>query len=243
MTQSQQNIFITGVSSGIGHALAEYYLEQGQHVYGISRRTPGDLLARDNFHFASLDLREFSEIGQTLARLLDGVSRIDLAILNSGILGFFGDLQEAPMEDLKNTLDVNLWANKVLLDELFALKLELPQVVAISSGAAVNGNRGWTGYSISKAALNMLVLLYSRERPQTHFTSFAPGIIDTAMQEELASYPADERFPSLEVLRSKRKTPEMPSPEAAAERLALTFERLPGLVQSGAFTDIRKMNT
>jgi hypothetical protein len=33
----------------------------------------------------------------------------------------------------------------------------------------------------------------------------------------------------------------MPTPEEAAERLVRTFERLPDLVESGAFADIRQL--
>lgn len=52
--QTPQNIFIIGVSSGLEHAFAQQYLEQGQVVYGIRRRTPDDLLAHPNFHFQSV---------------------------------------------------------------------------------------------------------------------------------------------------------------------------------------------
>lgn len=38
------NIFITGVSSGLGEALASHYLQQGFSVYGLSRRIPENLL-------------------------------------------------------------------------------------------------------------------------------------------------------------------------------------------------------
>ncbi|QDU97584.1 SDR family NAD(P)-dependent oxidoreductase [Lignipirellula cremea] len=234
-------VLITGVSSGIGHALADWYLNRGYRVYGLSRRQPDDLLAREHFHFASLDLNQFDAIAPTLGRLLTGEASLDLVILNAGILGQFDDLANTPMTDLQHTMDVNVWSNKVLLDQLFADGRNVRQVVAISSGAAVNGGRGWSGYSVSKAALNMLVMLYSREQPKTHFTSFAPGIVDTAMQEQLRSRTPDDRFPSVETLRSKQNTPDMPTPAVAAERLAGAMARLPDLVESGQFTDLRRL--
>lgn len=235
------NVFLTGVSSGIGRALAAHYLVQGRRVFGVSRRTPADLVGQENFRFESLDLREFDQVAPALDRLLHGLNRLDLVVLNAGVLGRFGDLIDVPLSDLKHTMDINLWANKVLLDRLFASGPAVSQVVAVSSGASVNGNRGWGGYSLSKAALNMLVKLYSREQSETHFTALAPGIIDTAMQDELCSQPADERYPSLEKLRSKRGTAEMPGPEEAAAILAGTFGRLPSLVASGEYADIRQL--
>ncbi len=240
MPQPKQTVLITGVSVGIGHALARHYLNQGSQVLGLSRRTPTDLTADENFRFESLDLRQFDAIGSALGKLLDGIQQLDLAVLNSGILGQFGDLADAPLADLTNTMDVNVWANKFLLDAMFAGPV-VRQVVAISSGAAVNGNRGWSGYSISKAALNMLIQVYSRERPETHFTSFAPGVVDTAMQEQLRERAPDERYPSVEALRAKQHTPDMPTPDVVAARLATAFAKLPQAIASGGFTDIRRM--
>ena len=86
----------------------------------------------------------------------------------------------------------------------------IDQVIAISSGASQSGSRGWNGYSLSKAALNMLVKLYAGERPETHFTSLAPGLIDTAMQDYLTNLPEDSRYAPLEVLKAAKGTPKMP---------------------------------
>lgn len=240
MTLTANSVFVTGVSSGIGHGLASAYLEQGCRVYGISRRVPEDLTRQDQFAFQSLDLAEFAEVTTTLDRLFAGVDRLDLVILNAGILGAFGDMRDVQLESLKQVMDINLWANKVLLDYLFSSLESIGQVVMISSGASVNGNRGWSGYSISKAALNMMTLLYARERPQTHFCALAPGLVETEIQDELSAIPHDERFPSLESIGSKRGTPEMPKPDQAGKMLADIIGRLPALVESGAYADIRK---
>ncbi len=178
-------------------------------------------------------------ITRGVGELLEDQSELDLIILNAGRLGVFGDLGEAELFELKTTMQVNLWANKTLLDAVFALNIRVHQVVTISSGAAVNGNRGWSGYSISKAALNMLTQLYAKERPDTHFCALAPGVVDTAIQDELLEREPDARFPAVEVLRSKRNTTEMPKPREAALRLIEIFEKLPSLVESGDFADIR----
>ena len=234
------NIFITGVSSGIGHALATKYLAAGHNVWGVSRREPADLAAQKNFAFASVDLRDHAATTAALSNFLAPVEAFDLAILNAGILSPFADMSEAKLDDLRESMEINVWANKTVLDVLFADGRTIDQVIAISSGAAVNGNRGWNGYSVSKAALNMLTMLYAREQPETHFTALAPGIIDTAMQATIAAEPHDERFPALASLRQRRGTPAMPGPHDAADDLIAAIERLPDLVESGSFADIRK---
>lgn len=237
-----RTVFITGVSSGIGLALAQGYLERGFRVLGTSRRKPEPSLAdHAEFRFRSIDLAITDTIEPQLNELLDGVECIDLAILNAGRLGFFGDLTESDLGDLQRTMTVNVWSCKVVLDTLFRRGIKVSQVVTVSSGAAVNGNRGWSGYSISKAALNMLTKLYATERPGTHFCAFAPGLVDTAIQEELRAREPDDRYAAVEVLRSKRNTPDMPQPREAADRFIHVFDRLPELVTSGDFADIRQL--
>ena len=238
---STRGLLITGVSSGIGHGLAEFYLEQGYRVLGTSRRTPPDLLEHPEFRFRSIDLGHPTALGPPITALLDETRHLDLVVLNAGILGGFGDLGDADLDDLTHTMQVNVWSNKCVLDALYGAGVTIQQVVAVSSGASVNGNRGWSGYSISKAALNMLVTLYARERPETHFAALAPGLVDTFMQEQLRARAPDDRYPAVEVLRGKQHTPDMPQPEDAAEVLAATIADLPQRVDSGAYADIRKL--
>ena len=235
----QKTAFITGVSSGIGHGLAEEYLAQGWKVFGVSRRQPQ--IESDNFHFAALDLTDESNVASVLGQLLKETTHISHVVLNAGVLGKVADIADAPLEDLRRTMDINVWSCKTVLDSLFAMKIQCDQVVTISSGAAINGNRGWNGYSISKAALNMLTQLYAAENEKTHFAAVAPGLVDTAMQDYLCGLPEDPRYPSLENLKVRRGTAEMPSPAKVAGRLISVFQRLPDTCASGGFVDIRQL--
>lgn len=235
------SVFVTGVSSGIGEGLADEYLSRGWDVYGISRRSPVDSLGGDRFRFQSLDVTQPTDYAAALFGLFEERRQLDLVILNAGVLGRIGDLIDADLDDLIQTMAVNVWGCKLVLDWLYSHDIQITQVVTISSGASVNGNRGWGGYSISKAALNMLTRLYAKERPETHFTAFAPGLVDSAMQEYLCGLPTDERYPSLEILRSKRHTADMPDGREAARRFASVFAELPQLVESGEYVDVRNL--
>ncbi len=86
----------------------------------------------------------------------------------------------------------------------------------------------------------MLVKLYEGERPETHFTAFAPGLVDTAMHDYLTNLPDDERYPPLRKLKAAKGTENMPDGETCARRLVAAF---PKLLQreSGGFADIREM--
>ncbi len=234
-------LFITGVSSGLGQALAEGYLSRGWTVYGLSRRIPEDLIRHDAFHHDSLDLRDHDKTPRVIAESLRGVDRLNLAILNAGTISRIEDLANVGLDELKDVMDVNVWANKTLIDALYSVIGSVDQIVTISSGASVNGYRGWSGYSVSKAALNMLTMLYARERPNTHFCALAPGVIDTPIQEDIRKLPHDPRFPAIERIRRTRGTPDMLSPEEGAERVIAAIERLPEVVESGEYADVRKL--
>lgn len=233
-----RNVFITGVSSGIGLGLARACLERGWEVYGLSRRAP-ELGDSTRWKFRSADLANLAALPAAVPGLLAGLDQLDLVVLNAGILGSIADLAETPVEQMQHVFQVNLWANKVILDSLFQLGIPVVQVVAISSGAAATPNRGWNAYAISKAALNMLIGLYAAERSATHFCALAPGIVDTAMQDRLADVPKG-RFPSLEMLRMAKGSPMMPLPDAVAPRL---IEGMANATKfpSGSFLDLASL--
>ena len=170
----QASVLITGTSSGLGEALAETYRDQGARVYGLSRR--GSPIQHENLFDTQVDIGELDHVKAVLEDLLHDVKKLDLVILNAGILGEIQAMHTLDMDALKQVMDINVWANKVILDYLCEAPIEVDQVVAISSGAAVNGNKGWGAYSLSKAALNMLVKLYAAEYEQIHFCSLAPGL-------------------------------------------------------------------
>lgn len=235
----QQTILITGVSSGLGHGLAKAYLEQGATVYGCSRREPTDLIEA-GLHFKSVDLINEEEGAKTFRALIQGVSHFDCVLLNAAKLGKIRDMADTPLDDLRETMEINVWANKWLLDTLFASGCTVKQVVGISSGASISGSRGWNGYSLSKAALNMLIKLYAGEHPEAHFTALAPGLVDTEMQDYLTNLPEDDRFKPLEILKAAKGTEKMPDSETCARMLIDAFPKLLER-DSGEFADIRKI--
>ena len=233
-------VLVTGNSSGLGRGFTEAYLQRGWQVYGVSRRGCDGL--DGELHDVTCDLGDADAIAPALARLLDGVERLDLAILNAGVLGPIRDLAATPVATLEEVMTVNVWANKRILDWLLARPLPVDRVVLISSGAAVVGHRGWGAYALSKATLNMLTQLYAHEFPDSQLLALAPGLVDTAMQDELCDPARTDatRFPSLERLRAARGSAAMPDPRAAAERIA---ELLPTLHErpSGSFVDVRDL--
>ena len=238
MLQPGRRLFITGNSSGLGYALTRHYLEQDWRVSGCSRRGCEGLGG-----FLSdmrCDLTDFEGIPVSLEDLLGAAHKLDLVILNAGILGEIREIAKTPLADIQRIMDSNVWANKVILDWLIHSGLEVAQVIMISSGASVLGNRGWGGYALSKAALNMLAKLYAHEMPDTHIVSLAPGLIDSDMMSYLCEEADAEKFPALNRLREARNSEAMQTPAEAAENIASVVGQLREF-ESGSFVDIRQI--
>jgi len=226
-----KNILITGISSGLG---AEAYLENGDTVYAIGKSISGKLDHYPHFFFFPYDLSETFMIQSTLKEFLQNRS-FDLVILNAGVLG---DIQTLPKTDLmvaKEVMEINVWANKELVD-LLSQHSHVKQIVGISSGAAINGSKGWGAYSLSKAALNMLLKVYAKELPEIHFTALAPGVIRTPMVEHIIEKVDDALYPSAKRL----KEGPIQTPKEAAKNLITIFPQLLAY-ESGSFVDVRTM--
>lgn len=240
--QHPRTVLITGHSRGLGAALADHYLQHGDRVIGLSRSRPAE---RPGLQSVAVDLRELDQIKPALAAALGDIAALDLVILNAGVLGKIDRLANTGVSDIEDVMRINVWSNKVILDALIdwqhAHSRRVRQIVLMSSGAAVNGNKGWNAYGLSKATLNMLTQLYAHELPETHLCAFAPGIIDTGMQDYLCEQVDVAEFPSMQALINARASGMMPNPEQAAAPIAAAFERVTRY-PSGRFLDIRRMD-
>jgi NAD(P)-dependent dehydrogenase (short-subunit alcohol dehydrogenase family) len=186
------------------------------------------------------DLTDLEAIPLCLEELLGTAEKLDLVILNAGILGGIRDISETPLADIRHIMDINVWSNKVILDWLIHSGPGVAQIIMISSGASVLGNRGWGGYALSKSALNMLAKLYAHEMPDTHIVSLAPGLIDSDMMTYLCEQADADKFPALERLRKARGSEAMQTPAEAAENIASVVKELRRF-ESGSFIDIRQI--
>ncbi|WP_376691423.1 SDR family NAD(P)-dependent oxidoreductase [Wenzhouxiangella sp. EGI_FJ10409] len=236
------NVFITGNSSGLGLGLTEALLERDAIVWGMSRR--GCPLAEhddEGIRDRKQDIGNLNHLEEGLDRLLSDCQRLDLVVLNAGMLGRIQEISNTDVHDLEHMMRVNVWANKLILDWFIERQIPIDQVVAISSGAAVNMNYGWGGYSLSKAALNNLVKLYAPEMPDTHLISLAPGLVETGMQDYIRDEVDGEEFPSVQKLKEARGTENMPKPREVGETILDLLDDLRKNHESGDFVDLRNL--
>lgn len=229
-----QTVLITGVSSGLGEALAKAYLERGDTVYAIGRSAPKKFQSHSHFFFFPYDLSQTFILQATLQAFVEKRS-FDLVILNAGVLGGIQILNQTDLDDIKTVMEVNVWANKEVIDTL-CNHAYVKQIVGISSGAAVHTSKGWGAYSLSKASFNMLLSIYAKEIPEIHFTALAPGVIQTPMVQHIFDKVNDTLFPSA------RKLKESPiqTPLDAAKHLISIFPTVLNY-ESGSFLDVRTL--
>ncbi|MBJ9974794.1 SDR family NAD(P)-dependent oxidoreductase [Pseudomonas sp. S75] len=234
-------VFITGVSTGIGLALARLHLARGDEVWGVSRRAPIDLITHPRLHFRALDLCA-EDPGQSLVQAFIGETAFDTAYLNAGTFGAAPELaSQTSVDAFRSVLELNLVAVKWVLDRLLCRQASVRQVVFSASVSGIRQRAGMLSYSVSKAALNALAKVYHLENPDVFFAVLGLCNVDTTVAQTILQ--ADERFPELVALR-ERSTQEgyIVSPEQRAQQIVdLLAKRHAIALQSGQFYEIRHL--
>ncbi|TMW67412.1 hypothetical protein Poli38472_011032 [Pythium oligandrum] len=191
---SSNTVFITGSSRGIGLALATWFTAAGWKVIGAAR-TPAkaDKLRALNPHkIVQLDTTDEASI-QNAAKELEG-EEIDLLINNAGIC-HREDFFTLTRESLVQQFDVNT-VGPFLVTRAFyphvkaaATSKGHAKIAHISSvlGSISLSNGTLTGYSVSKAALNMLhtSITASAKADNISCIVICPGYVSTDMNGEV----------------------------------------------------------
>ncbi len=240
--------FVTGTSRGLGHATARELLARGVAVRGLARSpAPPDLAEHPDYRHARLDLADLAALERRLAEELlpaedEAAVRRVILVQNAAVLGPVAPVHALEAAPLARALAVNVGAPLVLARALLGFAPAAPLVVvSISSGAAHSPIPGWASYCASKAALrraDRALALAADEAPvrapdgaprDVRVITYAPGVVDTAMQAEIrgadpARFPLRERFERL-AAEGALAPPEAPAREIAALALAEDLPR------------------
>lgn len=183
------NIFITGVSSGVGRALAGQLIREGHSVWGVARRR--ELLeglqtevASDNFFFSVCDVANYDDVRRACAHMSQNHFFPDVVVLNAALFEtdmaphFSSKAFERVMQT--NVFGALAWVD-AFIEEFF--RRGHGQFIAISSIAAFRPDPLRIAYPASKAALAM-AFRGLRARYQTSkicFTTIFFGPLATPM--------------------------------------------------------------
>jgi len=170
---TEKIVFITGASSGIGKAIAEFLQDKNYKVYGTSRNP--QKFPYTKVKLLDLDVTDTSSIKNTIAKVIEKENRIDVLINNAGV-GITGALEEIPMEEIKRNFHTNLFG------AIEIIKTVLPHMrkqksVNITSIAGYFGLPYRSVYSASKTALELITEALRMEVKQfgIEVVNVAPG--------------------------------------------------------------------
>lgn len=151
-------ILITGASSGIGYDAAQTLAQQGHRVYAAARRVERmESLKTVGVQVISMDVTDEASMQKGVESVIQAEGRIDVLINNAGY-GYFGAIENVPMEEARKQLEVNVFGLARLT------QLVLPYMRKQRSGRIINTSSiagkmvfymgGW--YNVTKYSVEAL---------------------------------------------------------------------------------------
>jgi len=194
-------IVITGVTRGLGRALAEEFIRGGHTVIGCGRGGPAVFDLRMNHgaphDFSVVDVALDSKVAIWAAKVLEDDSPPDLLINNAALMNRLSPLWEQDDREFTRLVDVNIRGVQNVIRHF------VPAMLAKKKGVIVNLSSGWgrsvspdvAPYCMSKWAIEGLTKALAAELPAgMAAVPLNPGVIDTDMlrscwADDAAGYP------------------------------------------------------
>ena len=189
-----KTVLVTGVSSGIGRAQAQLFLENGWRVYGVDQSKEPNLTG--DFHFLQQDLT------LALQSVFNWCPQVDVLCNTAGVLDDYKPLLEQSAQEIQEIFEIN-YVTPVELTRYYLtqmLKKQSGIIINMCSIASSLAGGGGHAYTSSKHALagftKQLALDYAEQGVQVF--GIAPGAVKTSMTATdfepggLAQWVADE---------------------------------------------------
>ncbi|KFE50673.1 oxidoreductase [Pseudomonas syringae] len=226
---SGKTLFITGVSSGFGNALAQEALAAGHRVIGTVRSEEAlrafESLSADNAHGVILDVTDFARIDSVIQDVEATHGPVDVLVNNAGY-GHEGILEESPLDEMRRQFDVNVFGAVAMIKAFLPYFRERRggHILNITSMGGTVTMPGIAYYCGSKFALEGISDTLSKElQPFNIFvTAVAPGSFRTdwagrsmqRTQRSIADY--DASFDPIRRAREERSGKQPGDPRKAA---------------------------
>ncbi len=198
-------IAITGVTRGLGRALADWYIANGHTVAGCGRS--GGVIFELRFAHAEphlfevLDVTQPVKVGIWAERVLANGAP-DILINNAGVMNDPAPLWQVPAEKFAQVINVNV------IGVANVIRALAPAMIERKKGVIVNFSSGWgrsvspevAPYCASKWAIEGLTKALAEELPEgMAAVPLNPGVIDTDMlrkcwSDGAASYPKASKW-------------------------------------------------
>ncbi len=148
-------VLITGASSGIGKAAAEFLSAKGFRVYGTGRNPKNN--ENNGYSLLPLDVTKPETISLAINLILEKEGRLDVLVNNAG-MGITGPIEDTPTTEMRKVFETNFFG------AIDVMKAVLPQMRKQQSGTIINVTSiaGYMGlpyrgvYSATKGALDLV---------------------------------------------------------------------------------------
>ncbi|HRE41339.1 MAG TPA: SDR family oxidoreductase [Ignavibacteria bacterium] len=189
MNLSESIIILTGSSGNLGNSMFTYFQDKVKFIYQLDINENKSNQS-NNSEFIKCDLTDYDNISKIVDEVYSKENKPSVLINNAGYI--HNELivnltsKESPVHSLENwkkTIDINL--NSVFnisSNVIFNMvKNRIKGVIINISSIASSGIAGQSAYSASKAALNALSSVWSKELGMfgIRCNSVSPGFIDT----------------------------------------------------------------
>ena len=204
-------IIITGTRKGIGRYLSEQYLQEGDVVYGCSRRICD--IEHPNYHHTRLDVSDETEVVGFVRNVYKNHKHIDVLINNAGCASMNHFLL-TPYETAKKVFNTNFFGTFLMCREVakYMIKNKSGRIVNYSTVAVALNLHGELVYSASKAAIEQLTRVLADEIGESGITvnAVGPTPIDTDLiknvpenkLQDLLSHQCIKRFGQFEDVKN-----------------------------------------
>lgn len=162
-SSSKKVVLITGASSGIGKAIADFLFSKNEFiVYGTSRNP--DKISGLQFPLLQLDVTNNKSVSDAVASLKEKEGRIDILINNAGV-GITGPIEETPEEEIKAAFETNYYGPLKTINAVLPIMRNQKNgfIINITSIAGYMGLPYRGIYSATKGALEITTEAYRME--------------------------------------------------------------------------------
>ena len=143
---------ITGGGTGIGRAIARA-LHRKEYGVAILGRRREKLDSPEGFHAYACDIADSAAVGETVAKLLSELGRIDVLVNNAGVIRN-GNLEDTTEEEIEYQVQVNVMGTiRMTKACLPSLKESKGSIINVSSTLAWLPILGTSVYSATKGAM------------------------------------------------------------------------------------------
>ncbi len=177
-----QIIVITGTSKGIGQALANYYLENGEIVIGCSRGESS--IVHDNYRHFSLEVNDEKAVIKMIRVVKKEFGKIDILLNNAGMASM-NHILTTSVSSVEKIFATNFLGTFIFTREVskVMMKQKYGKVVNYTTVASALRLEGEAIYAASKAAIENFTQTSAKELAPFNITVNAIG--PTPVQTDL----------------------------------------------------------